>query len=172
MTACVSEELLLEFLDERLHGRDLDEVVSHIQICPGCKKHLEKLTPCGGAKTTERGILGERDLGEWAAAPLSAYVEVNSTSDAIAVANFDESIVESGDTPGSTNVSMVDLFPADPYRTVSHSGVNSGVPLSELGSRRSLGRRSPGIRSHGGSARAAWVSCTRRASWGSSVGSP
>jgi len=38
MSACPSEELLLGLLDERLHGRDLEEIVIHIEICPQCQE--------------------------------------------------------------------------------------------------------------------------------------
>jgi len=56
MSACPSEELLLGLLDERLHGRDLDEIVIHIEICPQCQEQLEHLTRGHEGKTTWKAV--------------------------------------------------------------------------------------------------------------------
>ena len=75
MSACPSEESLLGLLDDRLHGRKLDEIVVHVETCLRCQEQLETLTRGHGRNTIEPAALGARALACGAGARPGALVE-------------------------------------------------------------------------------------------------
>jgi serine/threonine protein kinase/tetratricopeptide (TPR) repeat protein len=144
MSACPSEEMLLELLDERLHGRELEELLIHTQVCPRCQDELAKLSGSDAWRTTVRRAFGQPDRGEAPPAPSNDTVDPGIANGLFGVPENGRVADELAAPSASTKLSMVDLSPADPYGTVSQSGPEAGAPRREPDLLRAVWPKVPG----------------------------
>jgi serine/threonine protein kinase/Tfp pilus assembly protein PilF len=132
--ACPPAESLHGLLDERLHGRELEEVVLHIEICSDCQEQLEHLTNPDRWKVNGGAFTSARNRDE----DVSTRLHVPSDAGAVVapdgVASSHEGVEQRSVPSGSTRLSILDVFASDPYRTATQSRLeNGGLPLESGG---------------------------------------
>ena len=120
MSSCPSRESLQGLLDERLEGLELEEIVIHIEVCPGCQELLEDLTRGLGWKSTMPELSGAGGL------------EI-------------EQPIDEADLPDrSTDELTADVLPTGSTQTLTQSEPQSNSPRSEPGRARALWPWVPG----------------------------
>jgi hypothetical protein len=70
MNACPNDGVLLQFLDGKLNAEDEAMILAHLEDCPGCQEHLERLTG-------DRPLSGEGSPVETVQTDLASAKELN-----------------------------------------------------------------------------------------------
>jgi serine/threonine protein kinase/lipoprotein NlpI len=122
MSACPSDDLLLEMLNERLQGPKLAEIVIHVETCRICQEQLENLTRGRGWKTTVPEGVGERRPEARDTPGLADQEKNGGSAEGFRLARDGDSSDKADSAGGSTAQASTDLTPDDPERTHSRLG--------------------------------------------------
>jgi serine/threonine protein kinase/Tfp pilus assembly protein PilF len=144
MNVCPSEDLLRGLLDERLQGRELDEVVIHVEICPVCQQHLESLTRGQGGKTTQKELLPGTDTHDEATAIFIARPENAPDVSDRRHAEIELGSICPSEATGNADHATTDHGAGDQDRTAAHIGSESGSLQADTARHRPESPRVPG----------------------------